>query len=65
MAFLPVGDRERPLDSDAVYYIRLWYLGEYNDAKALRRLSIRQIGQVMHRSEARVREALGPYLKKG
>ncbi len=64
MPFLPTGDKNRPLDSDAVYFIRLWYLGYYNGARALRRLSVRQIAQVLHRSEERVQEALGPYLKE-
>jgi hypothetical protein len=64
MPFLPTGDKNRPLDSDAVYFIRLWYLGDYNGAHALRRLSVRQIAQVLYRSEERVREALGPYLQE-
>ncbi|MBQ9081942.1 MAG: hypothetical protein IJY28_00395 [Clostridia bacterium] len=64
MTFMPTGDPHRPLDSDAVYFIRLWYLGRYNGAEALRRLSIRQIGQILQRSEARVREALGPYVRE-
>ena len=56
-------DKERPLDADAVYFIRLWYLGRYGGATALRVLSIRQIARVLHRSERRVREALQPYLE--
>lgn len=65
MAFLPQGDINRPLDGDAVYYIRLWYLGEYRGARAIRKLTVRQIGQVLHRSTERVREALGTYLNEG
>lgn len=57
-------DKGRPLNGDAVYFIRLWYLGQYRGAHALRRLSIRQIARVLHRNEARVREALQPYLTK-
>lgn len=64
MPFLPVGDKNRPLDSDAVYFIRLWYLGRYNGVRALRQLTVRQIAQILHRSEERVREALGPYLQE-
>jgi hypothetical protein len=58
MTFLPTGDPDRPLDADAVYFIRLWYYGKYNGATAVRQLSIRQIAQILHRSEERVREAL-------
>ncbi len=62
MTFIPEGDPNRPLDADAVYYIRLWYLGEYNGARALRRLTIPEICDVTHRSEEKVRAALGSYL---
>lgn len=64
MCFFNLGDKNRPLDSDAVFYIRLWYLGRYRGVQALRRLTIRQIARVLNRSEQKIREALGPYLEE-
>lgn len=52
---------DRPLDEDAVYWIRLWYLGRYNGATALRRLNERQISRILHRSMAQVESVLAPY----
>lgn len=54
-------DKNRPLDDDAVYWIRLWYLGSYRGAKALRTLTVRQIGRILHRSEEQIRMVLAPY----
>lgn len=66
MAFEANGDPNRPLDSDAVYYIRLWHLGAYNGATAVRTLTIPEICKVLHRSESQVRTALGDlYRTKG
>ena len=58
MPFAPIGDPNRPLDADAVYFIRLWYYGKYNGATAVRRLPVWRIAEILQRSEERVREAL-------
>jgi len=56
-------EKDRPFTEETKFLIRLWYLGEYEGAEALKKMSVRQIAHLLHRREKHIRAALEGYIK--
>lgn len=56
--------KDRPLTDETEFLVRLWYLGEYRGAVALKKLTVRMIAKILDRREKVIRAALGEYYRK-